>query len=289
VPYWFFVALACALFTGCCDAVSKRIMVSNDEWATGAVLLGLSTLLLLPIVATLQFKPVSSDLVALLVVALPLEILGYYLFLSAIRTAPLSLTVPLLAFTPVMTILTSWALLGERVSWTGVIGISLVTVGAYVLNADLATRGLFSPVKALLSNAGSRRMLAVAILWSVTSSLGKKGILIYGAIPFGFVLICGDVVAFVSICLIRHRMGWMQFTIKREIRIWLLLGGLLMAGAELTHFVSLSMAPVAYMISVKRLSMVFGVMLGWKFFGEQNIRYRLLGALIMVSGVFLLY
>ena len=289
MPYWFFVALTCALLTACCDAVSKRIMASNDEWTTGTVVLGLSTLFLLPIVARLELRPVSGDLVAVLAVALPLEILGYYLFLSAIRMAPLSLTVPLLAFTPVMTIFTSRVLLGEQVDWTGVIGICLVTVGAYVLHADLATLGLLAPIKALLSNPGSRRMLAVAILWSVTSSLGKKGILIYGAIPFGFVLICGCLVGFVVICVVRYRMGLAEVTLKREIPAWFLLGGLLMTGAEITHFVSLSMAPVPYMISVKRLSLVFGVILGWKFFGERNIPYRLLGASIMVSGVFLLY
>lgn len=214
---WFFIALSCAFLTACCDAVSKRIMVANDEWITGTGLLALSTLFLLPIVAGMELRPVSLELIAVLAVALPLEVLGYYLFLSAIRIAPLSLTVPLLAFSPVMTILTSWLLVGERVSWTGTAGICLVTVGAYVLNANLAIQGLLAPLRALLSNPGSRRMFAVAAVWSVTSSLGKKGILIYGAIPFGFVLICCDVAVFVLICLIRYRMGWAQVSFKREI------------------------------------------------------------------------
>ena len=41
-----------------------------------------------------------------------------------------------------------------------------------------------------------------------------------------------------------------------------LIGGLLMAGAQVTHFISLNLSPVAYMISVKRLSLVFGVIFG---------------------------
>jgi drug/metabolite transporter (DMT)-like permease len=43
------------------------------------------------------------------------------------------------------------------------------------------------------------------------------------------------------------------------------------------------------MISVKRLSMVFGVILGWLFFRERNVRYRIAAASIMVCGVFFLY
>lgn len=264
-------------------------MAQNDEWVTGAILLSLSVLFLLPIVSRTEFGPVTLELLGVMSVALPLEILGYYLFLTAIRTAPLSLTVPMLAFTPVMTILTSWVLVGEEIHWTGITGICLVTLGAYVLNADLAAHGIMAPLKALLSNVGTRRMLAVAFVWSITSSLGKKGILLYGAIPFGFVLICSDVLIFVLICIIRHSMGLGEIAVRRELVALFLLGGLLMAAAEITHFVSLSMAPVAYMISVKRLSLVFGVLLGWLFFGEQNIRFRLVGALVMVGGVFLLY
>ena len=70
---------------------------------------------------------------------------------------------------------------------------------------------------------------------------------------------------------------------------FLLLAGIFMAGAQVTHFVSLGMAPAAYMISVKRLSMVFGVILGWLMFHEENIRYRLFGASVMVVGSFILY
>lgn len=286
---WFYIALGCAVLTACSDAVSKRILRENDEWMTGAVVLGLSGLVLAPIVFTLGLKPVSTDLALLLAVALPLEILGYYLFLSAIRMGQLSLTLPLLAFTPVLTIGTSAVLLGERISLPGGCGIALVAVGAYVLNGDLMKNEPTAPIKALLSNAGSRRMLAVACIWGLTSALGKKGILIYGALPFGFVLLCGDVVAFALIVLIRVRAGRTGISLKNGMPALFLLGGLLMAGAEITHFVSMSMAPVAYMISVKRLSLVVGVALGWLVFGERNIGYRLVGASVMVSGVFLLY
>jgi drug/metabolite transporter (DMT)-like permease len=51
----------------------------------------------------------------------------------------------------------------------------------------------------------------------------------------------------------------------------------------------MSMAPAAYMIAVKRLSLVFGVLMGWMFFNERNIRFRLIGASVMVSGIFFLY
>jgi drug/metabolite transporter (DMT)-like permease len=88
---------------------------------------------------------------------------------------------------------------------------------------------------------------------------------------------------------LRSRVGLGSLSFSRNNITLFLLGGLFMAGAQITHFVSLGLAPVAYMISVKRLSLVFGVILGRLLFKEENIGYRLVGASIMVLGVFFFY
>lgn len=285
---WFLFALSCAFFTACCDAVSKRIMQEADEWLTGTILLASATAIVFPLFLRLNVRPFTWELVVLLAVTLPLEIFGYYLFLSAIRKGELSLTVPLLAFTPMLTIASSAVLLGERISLSGATGIALVTGGAYLLNGDLMRQTLFAPVRALFTNPGSRRMLLVACIWSVTSALGKKGVLLYDPIPFGFIVVLGDLLFFALMTL--RQAGTPPGTSSPLKRLWPLfaVGGLLMAAAEVTHFIAISLAPVAYMIAVKRLSLVFGVIFGWMVFGE-TIRYRLIGAAVMVAGVFLLY
>ncbi len=286
---WFFVALSCAVLTACSDALSKRIMEVNDEWITGGVVLGISGLIVAPVFIALKPGPVPTEVLYVLAAELPFEILGYYWFLSAIRMAPLSLTLPLLAFTPVFAVVTSAVIVGERITLPGALGISLVTVGAYLLNANLAHQHLLKPLRALWTNHGSRRMLMVALVWSLTTSIGKKGILIYGAIPYGFLVLWSIIVVFVVTNVVRVRRGWAEYLFTGKSIGLFFTAGMIMAGAEVTHFVSLGLAPVAYMISVKRLSLVFGVILGWLFFKEEDIRYRLVGASIMVSGVFFLY
>ncbi|MEZ4551110.1 MAG: hypothetical protein R2860_06745 [Desulfobacterales bacterium] len=44
------------------------------------------------------------------------------------------------------------------------------------------------------------------------------------------------------------------------------------------------MTKAAYMVSVKRLSIVFGVIFGGLVFREENFPMRLLGAVLMFSG-----
>ncbi len=285
---WSAIALCCALCTACGDALSKRIMRETDEWMAGAVLLGISCLILIPVFLSQELKPISKELVAVLACALPFEVLSYYLFLSAIRMAPLSLTLPLLAFTPMFTVLTAAVLLGEQITPAGGLGISLVTIGAYLLNADLVRVGVLAPLKAVLRNPGARRMLVVALIWSLTSTLGKKGVIVYGAVPFSFVILLAIFVVFAFVGLARLRLGLARTNFSRKSIGLYIFAGLFMAAAHVTHFVAMSMAPVAYVISVKRLSMVFGVMMGWIFFHEERIGQRLVGASVMAAGALFL-
>jgi drug/metabolite transporter (DMT)-like permease len=285
---WFAIALSCAFLTACCDALSKRLMKENDAWITGTGILVVSGICFSPVFMCVDLKPVSLELLAVLAVAVPLEILGYYLFLDALRLAPISLTLPILAFTPVFTILTAGFIVCETICPVATVGISLVTVGAYFLNANLVNISLAAPIQAVFSNPGSRRMLMVALIWSVTSAIGKKGVLIYGAIQFGFLLLAGIIIGFAVVSAVRVKSSATKIHLNKANLPIVCLAGLIMAAVEITHFVSLSMAPVACMIAVKRLSMVFGVILGWVFFKEENIGYRLCGASLMVGGVFLL-
>ena len=45
---------------------------------------------------------------------------------------------------------------------------------------------------------------------------------------------------------------------------------------------------VSYVIAIKRLSIVFGVLFGYLIFKEKNIKERLAGASIMVAGAVLI-
>jgi uncharacterized membrane protein len=56
----------------------------------------------------------------------------------------------------------------------------------------------------------------------------------------------------------------------------------------ITHVKAINLVEVAYMVSVKRLSILFGVIYGVVFFKETNIKERLLGATVMVSGIIMI-
>jgi uncharacterized membrane protein len=63
---------------------------------------------------------------------------------------------------------------------------------------------------------------------------------------------------------------------------------MLIAIMIITHLKAISLIEVSYMVSVKRLSILFGVLYGVMFFKETNIKERFLGATVMVSGIILI-
>ena len=64
--------------------------------------------------------------------------------------------------------------------------------------------------------------------------------------------------------------------------------GVLMAVMVVTHFMAISMVEVAYMIAVKRTSLLFGILYGAVLFREENLGRNLVAGALMVVGVALI-
>ena len=79
-----------------------------------------------------------GNLVALAAAAGWLKAVSAALLQRALRLTPLSLCVPYLAFTPLWLLVISFFLVHETPTLRGVLGVCVITVGAYMLNANSA-------------------------------------------------------------------------------------------------------------------------------------------------------
>ena len=77
----------------------------------------------------------DSKLVSIGVISAVLKAGSSLLFQRALQLSPVSLSVPYLAFTPALLLVTSYFMLGERPEPAGVAGVFVMTAGAYGLNA----------------------------------------------------------------------------------------------------------------------------------------------------------
>jgi drug/metabolite transporter (DMT)-like permease len=64
--------------------------------------------------------------------------------------------------------------------------------------------------------------------------------------------------------------------------------GLFMAAMVVAHFYAIAHVEVAYMVAVKRTSLLFGMLYGAWLFGETGLRKNLAAGMFMVLGVLLI-
>jgi len=75
---------------------------------------------------------------------------------------------------------------------------------------------------------------------------------------------------------------------NKNILLWILLISLLTVGYRYTQIEATKIAPVAMVLSVKRISVFFSSVAGGKIFKEKNLIIRASAAAVMVAGTLLL-
>ena len=283
---WFLLSLMAALGLATADALTKRFFSDLTPYRMGVVRI-LSTAPWM--VLALFFLPTAvPDRTFWLAIAaaLPMELAAFFLYMRALKLSPLSLSLPFLAFTPVFMILTGRLILGEAITTSGVLGILLIVLGAYVLNLSKMKSGLLGPIRAVIREPGSWIMLLVSFVYSITAPIGKVAIL--HSNPWFFAAVYNLVLSVVIVSLWPVAAGGAGVRGTFSKPGPMLLIGLMAAMENFAHMMAIAQVEAAYMIAVKRLSLLFGVLYGAWWFGEENIRERLAGAAIMIAGVFLI-
>ncbi len=283
---WVLLALVSAFTESLKDFFSKKKMKkvspATMTWAfftfTFIVLLPLALFIEIPKLDEIFFIASFANTVIFLI--------AINLYMKAIESSDLSITLPMIAFTPAFMLVVSPIILGEFPNAFGVAGILLIVFGAYFLKIQESKKGILEPLKALLKERGPKLMLIVAFLFSITASTIK--ITIQHSSPMFALLF----LYFINVVLGTIWFAWRgQLKLEEIKQNWkgFAFVGALMAVNEIAFFnaVMLTLAPFA--IAVKRLSILFGSLLGIKFFKEGEWKQRLLGAGIMIAGVAVIY
>ncbi|WP_020503105.1 EamA family transporter [Lamprocystis purpurea] len=288
--HWLPLTLLCALALASADAATKAWLQEFSARELAVVRLGLTGLLLSPLLWDLP--PLTGLPAAFwwwLAALVPLELLAMLFYMKSIRDHPLSLTLPYLAFTPVFVMGIAWVLLGEAVTLQGAGGVFLVVAGAWLLNGERAQaqdwRSWGEPFRAVVEQPGSRMMLATAAIFALTSTMGKGAMQYMAPEQFG-PFYFGVLGLTVTLVFAVPRPGMFRKLARRP---WAVLTvAALMGIMAYTHFLAIAQVEVAYMIAVKRVSLLFGILYGALLFRETGLIRRLPAGALMVAGVALI-
>jgi len=292
---WFPFAIWAAISSATTDAILKARFSHLSSASMAAIRCSAPAIFLFPALFFINWPRLDIEFFKTLLFLLPLEIIALILYMRAIQISDLSITIPFLAFTPVFALFTGWLILGELPKLLGIIGVLLTVIGGYSLNISESKHGLLEPIKCIFKEKGSSLMLIVAAIYSVTSVLGKKAVLLSAPLFFAcfYFSLLSIVVPIVlspfwlkDIKKIRDKLN-SKTSLSSSIISYLAVA-VSQASMVLCHFWAISLVDVAYMISVKRTSLFFSVIYGKILFKEQRILERLVGVAFMLVGITLI-
>ncbi|MBN1645530.1 EamA family transporter [Candidatus Woesearchaeota archaeon] len=281
---WFVFALLAALGDSTYFMLAKRFLKGMDMYVLASGTFMMWAAILFIITFFRRIPAIQEGFWTAVLVTGILNIVAIILYYKALKITDLSLAMPLLSFTPVFLILTSFVFLKEFPRHYGLLGIILVMFGSYILNLQSKLKSPLAPIKQLFKDKGVLLVLIVAFLWSITSNFDKMVVVKSDVIFGGAVVALFLGLSFTTIVLVQkknlaqYRIHYKKFVIT----------GLLNAFVATVANIALTLQIVPYVISVKRTSILFGVLYGGLLFKEKNFRQRLAGSVIMIAGIVLI-
>lgn len=282
---WLIFSILAAFCESMRDVLSKKNLRNLDEYFIAWALQFFGLLFLLPGLFFIEIPPLKKEFWGALALSGSLNVMAAVLYIKAIKYSDLSITVPMITFTPLFLLLTSPLIIHEVPTLSGILGVILIVIGAYILNIGESVKGVMVPFQALLREKGPQIMLFVAFVWSITSTIDKIGIknsspLIWSIAVTSFISISlFPIILFRSV----NDNSLIGLTLRSSISL-----GLVNALAIFFEMTAYSLTLVAYANSIKRMSIVMSVIFGHYIFKEEGMRQRLLGTCIMLLGVILI-
>ncbi|HJZ97102.1 MAG TPA: EamA family transporter [Candidatus Solibacter sp.] len=269
-------------------ALEKRELFPVTFWTRVAVTAVFAIVLAVRVAggAQVEIRGGIGNFLALLALDVALITIVMWLYFRALQISPLSMCIPFLAFTPVFLIPTTYVMLGQKPQPIKLLGVALIVVGSLVMHRQLFAVGWLAPVKAVIEYKGSRYMLLVAFIFSLTNPLDKKLVDMSDVYTESCAYGLGLCLSF--FLLTRWQSCDFGAAARGNFR-WIALAGICDAVSLLFQLASYAYLAVVITVSIKRAGIVLAVLAGWLFFREREITDKVIAASVMFCGVVILY
>ncbi|MBT4937090.1 EamA family transporter [Candidatus Peregrinibacteria bacterium] len=211
--------------------------------------------------------------------------LAFHCMNTALRISEFSIVMPLMTLSPIFLLFWEPLILGDSAGFFGIIGVMLSIFGAYFLHFNKRSIGFFEPLKHLFYDRGAQ----LAVLTSVILSFGPifdKTIMksISPQMYAMFFPFCGFIISFFLLLFTKKTLKKSQLNKKNIVTIIFM--GIFMAGNTIFSLLPLQVALGAYVVSIKRFSAVFAILIAYFVFHEKvAFKERLFASALMVLGV----
>lgn len=207
------------------------------------------------------------------------------LIVKALGHSDLSLLGPINSYKPIFGMILGIFMLNEIPSWMGLFGVSLILFGTYFVADKSGLNKKRNASKYLIYDKGVQFRIAALFLSGIEAVFLKKALLF--STPFismGLWCITGFIVSGIaSVILLKKNLikDFYELPANKKTFFFLFITTGLMQFTTLFIFEKMQ---VSYALALFQTSALISVLLGYKYFNEKNIKNRIVGSLLMLTG-----
>jgi len=214
--------------------------------------------------------------------------LGKTMSLDSMKKGHLSHIVPLSCFSSLFTYFFGLIFLQEYLKPIHVIGLLLILFGTYILKITEAKEDILKPFKLLFTNPISLVYLLSMVLMGASAILDKLGLInVFPSNPY-FVLLVENIIMTMLLTSYMVKIDKKWVTELRSSFSFLLVSGLTYSAMVIFLFYGFQSGPTALASGIKKLEVIFILVLSQIFFQDRPKKEVWVGSLIMIIGAVLI-
>lgn len=286
---WFLLTIVAVFFVVIEAIYEKRMLAKARSFEFVMMFAFANVLLLSPFFFLVDFTQIDSAVLEMIFLASIPSAIGSFFVFKTIKHNQLSESAPIIALLPLVVTVLAFVVLGEKMTAVHLAGLLLIVVGMLVLELKnfKFKGGIFV--------AGRKKYIVyilLLLLFGGISSLFDRVILFqYGIDPLAYLMIIQVFIAlnFLFFFLVRGS-SFREFgsTLRQFWKIILFVSALTVAHRYMYASAIAVATSLGMVVAVYRLSSLFHVFAGGKFFAEDAILRKSIASIIILVGTVLL-
>jgi drug/metabolite transporter (DMT)-like permease len=286
---WYILALISAIFSAFAAILEKKILFKQEPISFTFVLSLFNFALASMFLFSFDISAISLSPLLVLLLKSVLNAIAFLMVMYAIKNLELSECLPLLVLTPGLIAIFGFIFLGETLTLMQISGLVLLIAGIYVLGLEDKQK-LLEPFKKLAKIKAYRFIFLALVLFTATSLLDRFILVRQKLIPEAFMFY--QHLFFAIIFLVIFLFAKDKLTnLRKNIKLsWSLLISLAVITIiyRYTEILAVKAAPAtALAIVLKRLSVLFAVIIGGRLFNEKHLLRKSIATIILIIGAVL--
>ncbi len=290
---WVFYAFLTAIFLALSNVVNKKVLFKEHALEFSTVFSLFNAALTAPLLLNADFSSLNWGLVGMIYAVSLLAGVARLLLTKSTRHLPISEASPFTVFSPAVSSLLAFLLIGESLETRQVLGIALLLTGIYFLESDKPLREQLN----VLRGKYVKLIFAALLLYGFSSVLDRKllgsaeigglGVPVVTYIPLVHFFIAFNYLALSSLLYDGLR------DVKRGLRKagwWIFLSSVLIITSRTSMAKSLTFpaAKLGLVLSIKSTQALFTTLLGGSLFKEEGLFRKTVACAVMLAGVFVM-